>query len=41
LAALDSAAEPGEGVEHVRPTWPAGPGDQQMQMQLDIEVDDL
>ena len=26
---------------HVRPTWPAGPGDQQMQMHLDIEVDDL
>ena len=27
--------------DHVRPTWPAGPGDQQMQMHLDIEVDDL
>jgi catechol 2,3-dioxygenase-like lactoylglutathione lyase family enzyme len=26
---------------HVVPTWPAGPGDQQMQMHLDIEVDDL
>jgi catechol 2,3-dioxygenase-like lactoylglutathione lyase family enzyme len=26
---------------YVRPTWPAGPGDQQMQMHLDIEVDDL
>jgi predicted enzyme related to lactoylglutathione lyase len=26
---------------HIRPTWPAGPGDQQMQMHLDIEVDDL
>ena len=26
---------------HARPTWPAGPGDQQMQMHLDIEVDDL
>lgn len=26
---------------HVRPTWPAGPGDQQMQLHLDIEVDDL
>ena len=26
---------------HVRPTWPAGPGDQQMQIHLDIEVDDL
>ena len=25
----------------VRPTWPAGPGDQQMMMHLDIEVDDL
>lgn len=27
--------------EHVRPAWPAGPGDQQMQVHLDIEVDDL
>ena len=27
--------------EHVRPVWPAGPGDQQMQVHLDIEVDDL
>jgi catechol 2,3-dioxygenase-like lactoylglutathione lyase family enzyme len=27
--------------EHVRPTWPAGPDDQQIQMHLDIEVDDL
>jgi len=26
---------------HVRPAWPAGPGDQQMQAHLDIEVDDL
>jgi hypothetical protein len=26
---------------YVRPTWPAGPGDQQMMMHLDIEVDDL
>jgi catechol 2,3-dioxygenase-like lactoylglutathione lyase family enzyme len=26
---------------HVRPAWPAGPGDQQMQLHLDIEVDDL
>ncbi len=25
----------------VRPTWPAAPGDQQMMMHLDIEVDDL
>jgi catechol 2,3-dioxygenase-like lactoylglutathione lyase family enzyme len=28
-------------VDHVRPTWPAGPGDQQMMVHLDIEVDDL
>ena len=26
---------------YTRPTWPAGPGDQQMQVHLDIEVDDL
>jgi catechol 2,3-dioxygenase-like lactoylglutathione lyase family enzyme len=26
---------------HVPPTWPAGPGDQQMQVHLDIAVDDL
>lgn len=26
---------------HVRPVWPAGPGQQQMQMHLDIEVSDL
>ena len=26
---------------YARPTWPAGPGDQQMSMHLDIEVDDL
>jgi predicted enzyme related to lactoylglutathione lyase len=26
---------------YVRPNWPAGPGDQQMQIHLDIEVDDL
>jgi predicted enzyme related to lactoylglutathione lyase len=26
---------------YVRPIWPAGPGDQQMQVHLDIEVDDL
>jgi catechol 2,3-dioxygenase-like lactoylglutathione lyase family enzyme len=26
---------------YVRPTWPAGAGDQQMQAHLDIEVDDL
>jgi len=26
---------------HVPPVWPAGPGDQQMMVHLDIEVDDL
>jgi catechol 2,3-dioxygenase-like lactoylglutathione lyase family enzyme len=26
---------------YVPPRWPAGPGDQQMQLHLDIEVDDL
>jgi catechol 2,3-dioxygenase-like lactoylglutathione lyase family enzyme len=26
---------------YVRPVWPAGPGDQQMMLHLDIEVDDL
>ena len=26
---------------HVRPVWPAGPGDQRMQLHLDIEVRDL
>jgi catechol 2,3-dioxygenase-like lactoylglutathione lyase family enzyme len=26
---------------HVAPSWPAGPGDQQMQLHLEIEVDDL
>lgn len=26
---------------HVPPTWPAGPGDQQMQVHLDLGVDDL
>lgn len=26
---------------YVPPTWPAGPGDQQMMTHLDIEVDDL
>ena len=26
---------------HVRPVWPAGPGDQQMMMHLEIRVDDL
>jgi predicted enzyme related to lactoylglutathione lyase len=27
--------------KHVPPTWPAGNGDQRMQVHLDIEVDDL
>src|SRR4051812_20002339 len=27
--------------DHVPPDWPAGPGDQQMQVHLDIEVEDL
>ena len=26
---------------HVRPVWPAAPGDQQMQLHLDLQVDDL
>ena len=26
---------------YTRPSWPAGPGDQQMMLHLDIEVDDL
>ena len=26
---------------YVRPVWPAAPGDQQMSMHLDIQVDDL
>jgi catechol 2,3-dioxygenase-like lactoylglutathione lyase family enzyme len=26
---------------YIRPMWPAGPEDQQMQLHLDIEVDDL
>jgi catechol 2,3-dioxygenase-like lactoylglutathione lyase family enzyme len=26
---------------YVRPEWPAGPGDQQMMLHLDIKVDDL
>ncbi len=30
-----------EEPRYVRPTWPAGPGDPQMMMHLDIEVDDL
>jgi catechol 2,3-dioxygenase-like lactoylglutathione lyase family enzyme len=28
-------------VAYARPTWPAGPGDQQMMVHLDIAVDDL
>lgn len=28
-------------TEHVPPVWPATPGDQQMQLHLDIGVDDL
>lgn len=28
-------------TDYVRPSWPAKPGDQQMMMHLDIEVDDL
>ena len=28
-------------TEYVRPIWPAGPGDQQMSVHLDIAVDDL
>ena len=27
--------------DHVPPTWPQGPGDQQMQAHLDVEVADL
>jgi predicted enzyme related to lactoylglutathione lyase len=26
---------------YVRPTWPAGPGDQQMMVHMDVKVDDL
>ncbi len=42
-----SAPDGGAGLSfqtdaaYVKPTWPAGPGDQQMMMHLDIEVDDL
>ena len=36
-AGLSFQAEP----RLIRPTWPAGPDDQQMQLHLDIEVDDL
>jgi len=28
-------------TDHVAPTWPAGPGDQQMMMHLEVQVDDL
>ncbi|HEY2271988.1 MAG TPA: VOC family protein [Jatrophihabitantaceae bacterium] len=28
-------------AHHVEPTWPSGPGDQQMQLHLEIRVDDL
>jgi catechol 2,3-dioxygenase-like lactoylglutathione lyase family enzyme len=28
-------------ADHVPPVWPAGPGDQQMMIHLDIAVDDL
>jgi predicted enzyme related to lactoylglutathione lyase len=28
-------------VAHRRPAWPAGPGDQQMMMHLEVMVDDL
>jgi catechol 2,3-dioxygenase-like lactoylglutathione lyase family enzyme len=34
---LSFQAEP----NHVAPRWPAGPGDPQMQLHLDIEVEDL
>lgn len=27
--------------DHVPPVWPAGPGQQQMQLHLDVQVDDL
>ena len=28
-------------TNHLRPVWPGGPGDQQMQMHLEIQVEDL
>ena len=28
-------------TEHVPPTWPAAPGEQQMQLHLDVAVEDL
>jgi catechol 2,3-dioxygenase-like lactoylglutathione lyase family enzyme len=46
-AMIRSAGERWRGLsfqlepEHVRPVWPSAPGDQQMQMHLDIGVDDL
>jgi catechol 2,3-dioxygenase-like lactoylglutathione lyase family enzyme len=30
-----------EETGHAAPVWPAGPGDQQMMMHLDIQVEDL
>lgn len=36
-AGLSFQTEPG----HVPPTWPSRPGEQQMMLHLDIEVDDL
>ena len=36
-ATLSFQTEP----NYVRPIWPAGPGDQQMMMHLEIRVDDL
>jgi len=43
LAAPDGGAALSFQTEdnHVPPVWPAGPGDQQMMLHLDIEVDDL
>jgi catechol 2,3-dioxygenase-like lactoylglutathione lyase family enzyme len=43
LAAPDGGAGLSFQTEsaYVRPVWPAGPGDPQMSMHLDIEVDDL
>ncbi len=28
-------------ADHVRPVWPGGPGEQQMQLHLDLQVTDL
>jgi catechol 2,3-dioxygenase-like lactoylglutathione lyase family enzyme len=43
LAAPDGGAGLSFQTEdhYARPVWPAGPGDPQMSMHLDIEVDDL